>query len=147
VQLALRDVVTGRSLEALLAERESGGVELLEKARARMPAVGMALEIAAIKDIILPGEIKDLLNRVTLARKEAEALSVKRREETASTRQLANTARLLESNPVLLRLKELEMLGEIAARIDKLTLIGGDELVRGVALRQLAHPTPREDAD
>lgn len=140
VQLALREVVTARTLEALLTERESLGVELRDRARALVPAaIGMTLETAAVKDIILPGEVKDLLNRVTLARKEAEALSIKRREETAATRQLANTARLLEHNPVLLRLKELEALGEIAGRIDRITLVGsGGELMRTVLLSDLA---------
>ncbi len=144
VQLALREVVTARALEALLGERESCGAELLERARARLPEVGISLELAAVKDIILPGEIKDLLNRVTLAKKEAEALSIKRREETASTRQLANTARLLESNPVLLRLKELEALGEIAARIDRITLVGSGDMVKSVLLSDLAKEGKQE---
>ena len=98
----------------------------------------MALELAALKDVILPGEIKDLLNRVTLARKEAEALAIKRREETAQTRQLANTARLLESNPVLMRLKELEALGEIASKIDRITLVGSGDMVKSVLLSDLS---------
>jgi regulator of protease activity HflC (stomatin/prohibitin superfamily) len=140
VQLALREVISTRTLEALLAERDALGNTILEAARALLPSsLGVALELAAVKDVILPGEIKDLLNRVTLARKEAEALSIKRREETAATRQLANTARMLENNPVLLRLKELEALGEIAARIDKITLVGnGGELMKTVLLSDLA---------
>lgn len=138
VQLAMREVVTGRELDALLAERESLGTELRDRARALLPALGMSLEVVAIKDVILPGEVKDLLNRVTLARKEAEALAIKRREETAQTRQLANTARLLENNPVLLRLKELEALGEIAGRIDKITLVGSGDMVKSVMLSDLA---------
>ena len=138
VQLALRELITGRTLEGMLADREAAGAELLERARAHLPALGMALETASIKDIILPGEIKDLLNRVTLARKEAEALAIKRREETAQTRQLANTARLLESNPVLMRLKELEALGEIASKIDRITLVGSGDMVKSVLLSDLS---------
>ncbi len=139
VQLALREVVSSRTLEALLAERESLGEAIIARARATLPAIGLALELAAVKDIILSGEIKDLLNRVTLARKEAEALSIKRREETAATRQLANTARMLENNPVLLRLKELEALGDIASRIDRITVVGsGGELMKTVLLSDLA---------
>lgn len=138
-QLALRELVSARTLEALLAERETLGPAILERVRATLPKLGLVVELATIKDLILPGEVKELLARVTLARKEAEALSIKRREETASTRQLANTARMLENNPVLLRLKELEALGEIAARIDKITLVGsGGELVRTVLLSDLA---------
>ncbi len=137
VQLAMREVVTGRELDGLLAERESLGTELRDRAKALLPPLGISLEVVAIKDVILPGEIKELLNRVTLARKEAEALAIKRREETAQTRQLANTARLLENNPVLLRLKELEALGEIASRIDKITLVGSGDMVKSVMLSDL----------
>jgi hypothetical protein len=46
-----------------------------------------------------------------------------RREEVAATRSLANTARLLESNPVLLRLKETEAMKEIAEKIQNLTVV------------------------
>jgi len=75
---------------------------------------------------------------VTLARKEAEAMAIRRREETAQARQLANTARLLENNPVLLRLKELEGLADLASRIDRLTVVGGGDLVKPALLSELA---------
>lgn len=146
MQLGLREVITGHTLEGLLADREAAGAELLERARAHLPALGLVLESASIKDIILPGEVKDLLNRVTLARKEAEAMAIKRREETAQTRQLANTARLLESNPVLLRLKELEALGEIAGKIDRITLVGSGDMVKSVLLSDLAQGRNSGDA-
>lgn len=147
VQLALREVLSGLTLEALVSERESAGAALVEQARARLPALGIRLEVVAIKDVILPGEIKDLINRVTLAKKEAEALAIKRREETAQTRQLANTARLLENNPVLLRLKELEALGELASHIDRLTLVGSGDLVKNVLLRDLVTRSSSEGGD
>ena len=136
-QLALREVVAGRDLDQLIGEREALSAELRDRARAHLPAVGVALEVVSVKDIILPGEVKDLMGKVTLARKEAEALAIKRREETAQTRQLANTARLLESNPVLMRLKEIEALGEIAAKIDRITLVGSGDMVKSVLLSDL----------
>jgi regulator of protease activity HflC (stomatin/prohibitin superfamily) len=141
VQLALRDVVTGRELEVLLTDRGALGDELAASARARLPPVGVALESVVVKDITLPGEVKDLFNRVTLARKEAEALAIKRREEVAQTRQLANTARMLENNPVLLRLKELEGMAEIASKIERITLVGGGDLVKHVLLSEAVSGT------
>ena len=72
-----------------------------------MPEVGLAIEAAWVKDVIFSAETKALLGSVTLARKEAEALAIRRREEVAATRSQANTAKLLASNPVLMRLKEL----------------------------------------
>ncbi len=134
VQLALREVVSGRTLESLLADRSALSGELAERAALHLPDVGLALKVASVKEIVLPGDVKALFGRVTLARKEAEALAIKRREEVAQTRQLANTAKLLASNPVLLRLRELEALTELAGRIDKLTVVGGEDLLRQIRL-------------
>ncbi|GMU69284.1 MAG: hypothetical protein AMXMBFR37_16160 [Steroidobacteraceae bacterium] len=77
--------------------------------------------------MILPGEMKDILNRVVEAEKVAQANLIKRREETAATRSLLNTARLMDENPTLLRLKELETLEKVTEKVDKLTVFGGLE--------------------
>src|SRR3546814_11778711 len=69
--------------------------------------------------VILPGEMKEILNRVVEAEKVAQANLIKRREETAATRALLNTARLMDENPTLLRLKELETLAKVTEKVDK----------------------------
>ncbi|NOY25183.1 MAG: slipin family protein [Oligoflexia bacterium] len=135
VQLALREVIAARSLDQLTQARGELSEALSARARAALPAVGLGLCEVWVKDLILPGEIRELVNRVTLARKEAEALSIKRREEVAATRQQANTAKMLQQNPVLLRLKELEAMGELAGKIDKLIVIGNPELASAVRLK------------
>jgi regulator of protease activity HflC (stomatin/prohibitin superfamily) len=90
----------------------------------------------ALKDIILPGEIRDILNQVTAAEKQAQANLIRRREETAATRSLLNTAKLMEDNPLLVRLKELETLEKIADKVEKFTVVGGlNELLQTVKLR------------
>ena len=78
-----------------------------------------------VKDIILPGEMKLILNQVVQAQKEAEANVVKRREETQAMRSLHNTAKMMENNPILLRLKELESLERVTERIDNISVYGG----------------------
>jgi regulator of protease activity HflC (stomatin/prohibitin superfamily) len=80
-----------------------------------------------IKDLILPGEMKEILNQVVQAEKAAQANVIRRREETSATRSLLNTAKLMEGSPVLLRLKELETLEKVTEKIDKLTVFGGLE--------------------
>lgn len=69
--------------------------------------------------------MKEILNRVVQAEKVAQANLIHRREETAATRSLLNTARLMDENPTLLRLKELETLEKVTEKIDKLTVYGG----------------------
>jgi hypothetical protein len=63
------------------------------------------------------------MNRVIEADKRAAAQMIMRREEVAATRALANTARLIEGNPVLQRLKETEVMKEIAEKIGNLTVV------------------------
>ena len=80
-----------------------------------------------VKDVILPGEMKTILNQVVEAEKVAQANLIRRREETAATRSLLNTARLMEENPTLLRLKELETLEKVTEKVGSLTVYGGLE--------------------
>jgi len=77
-----------------------------------------------IRDVILPGEMKDLMNKVTEARKAAEAALITRREETAAMRAQANTARLLEATPLLMRLRELEVLEKVADKANLTVVLG-----------------------
>ncbi len=89
-------------------------------------ALGLEVVKAGIRDLILPGEMKELLNKVTEAKKAAEANLITRREETAAIRSQANTAKLLQENPTLMRLRELEILEKIAASSD-LKIVLGDK--------------------
>jgi len=59
------------------------------------------------------------------ADKAAPANIIRRREETNATRSALNTAKLIEDNPILMRLKELEALEKVTEKIDKLTVFGG----------------------
>jgi len=90
-----------------------------------MEGYGVRVRAIALRDIILPGDIREILNQVVAAEKQAQANLIRRREETAATRSLLNTAKLMEDNPLLVRLKELETLEKIADKVDKITVIGG----------------------
>ena len=88
-----------------------------------------------MKDPILPGDMRELLNRVVEAETVAQANVIKRREETAATRSLLNTAKLMDENPTLMRLKELEALEKVADKVDRLTVFGGLDGVLNGAVR------------
>jgi hypothetical protein len=66
------------------------------------------------------------MNQVIIAEKQAQANVIMRREETASTRSLLNTAKLMEENAVLFRLKEFEYIEKIAEKINQITLSSGN---------------------
>ncbi|AMV36373.1 slipin family protein [Planctomyces sp. SH-PL62] len=124
-QLALRAVVGGRELDALLADKQAVAVEAAGLLAPRAAELGVEVAALAVRDLILPGDMKELMNKVTEARKAAEADLITRREETAALRSQANTARLLADNPTLMRLRELEVLEKIAA-CGKLNVVLGD---------------------
>ncbi|MDR3197861.1 MAG: slipin family protein [Planctomycetaceae bacterium] len=114
-QLALRNVVSRRELEQFLSDKNEIASEAESILNLRAESFGVKVLTFGIRDIILPGEMKNLLNKVTEAKKAAEANLIVRREETAAMRSQANTAKLLENNPTLMRLRELEVLEKIAA--------------------------------
>ncbi len=124
-QLALRAIVGARTLEALLGEKEAVARELDAALRSRVAELGLAVVSLGIRDVILPGEMKELMNRVIAAQKAAEAALVTRREETAAMRSQANTARLFEQNPTLMRLRELETLEKVAEK-GRLSVVVGE---------------------
>lgn len=125
-QLVLRALVGARELDAFLAEKDGVVAELEQGLRKRVAAFGLDIVSAGIRDVILPGEMKDLLNKVTEAKKAAEANLIVRREETAAMRSQANTAKVLQDNPTLMRLRELEVLEKVAANA-KLNVVLGDK--------------------
>jgi len=127
-QLALRAAVGTRTLDALLADKESVGAEVRAALAARAAEFGLAVRGVGLRDVILPGDMKSLLNQVIAAQKEAEANLIRRREETASVRSQANTARLLAESPHLARLKELELLKDVLAGTSATFVFGEGDL-------------------
>jgi regulator of protease activity HflC (stomatin/prohibitin superfamily) len=125
-QLALRAIIGARELDSFLAGKDEVARELHEAVRARAGELGLEVMAVGIRDIILPGEMKDPMNRVTEAKKAAEANLIARREETAAIRSQANTAKLLAEQPTLMRLRELEVLEKIAAAGELKIVLGGE---------------------
>ncbi len=125
-QLALRAVIGTRDLDVLLTNKDSIAQDLEAMIKQRAKEFGLEIIALGIRDVILPGEMKDLLNKVTEAKKAAEANLISRREETAAMRSQANTAKLLENNPTLMRLRELEVLEKVAGN-SKLNVVLGEK--------------------
>jgi regulator of protease activity HflC (stomatin/prohibitin superfamily) len=125
-QLALRAVVGTRDLDTFLTEKDAVTSAFEEAVRRRAGELGLQVVSVGVRDIILPGEMKDLMNKVTEAKKAAEANLIVRREETAAMRSQANTAKVLADNPTLMRLRELEVLEKVATS-GKLSVVLGEK--------------------
>ena len=133
LQLALRAAVGTRTLDELLERKEIIDQVVVEQVAAPLSELGIEIGRVGVKDIVLPGEMKALLARVVEAEKAAQANVIRRREETAATRSLLNTAKVMEDNPVALRMKELESLERIAERIGHISVVGGlDQVLNGL---------------
>jgi len=125
LQLALRTVVSTQTLDELLADKNRLNAQILEVVASKIAEYGIVLKTVGARDIVLPGEMKVILAKVVEAEKLAEANLIRRREETQATRSLHNTAKVMEGNPTLLRLKELEVLERITSQISTLNVYGG----------------------
>lgn len=123
-QLALRAVVGGRDLDAFLADKDVVAEDVQRLVSGRATGLGLEVVSVGIRDVILPGDMKDLMNKVTEAKKAAEANLIVRREETAAMRSQVNTAKLLGDNPTLMRLRELEVLEKIAGSSNLNVVLG-----------------------
>lgn len=125
VQFAIREAVATRTLDEILAARDEIDKQVRAFVAGRVAELGAEVTEIGVKDVILPGDVRELLNKVVEAERVAKANLIRRQEETAATRSLLNTSRLMEDNPLLLRLKELEALEKLVEKVGRIDLHTG----------------------
>lgn len=128
-QLALREYVGRYKLDELLENKGDMSTYVYGKLKEKENELCIEVKEAGVKDIIIPGEIRQIMNTVLIAEKKAQANVIARREEVASTRSLLNTAKLMEENETLYKLKELEYMEKICENVGNLTLNGQGDMV------------------
>ena len=109
-QTAVRTVVAGVTMEALLTQRVAIGVQLRELIASQAEAVGVRVHAAEVRDVMLPGELRKAFSEVLKAKQEGQAALERARGESAALRNLANAARLIEGQPALATLRFLQTL-------------------------------------
>lgn len=129
LQLALREYIGKYRLDEILENKEQISEFAFKKLKEKENDYFISVADAGVKDIILPGEIRDIMNTVLIAEKKAQANVITRREEVASTRSLLNTAKLMEENQTLYKLKELEYLEKICENVGSISVSGGTDLL------------------
>jgi regulator of protease activity HflC (stomatin/prohibitin superfamily) len=130
MQLALRAYVGTYTLDELLAEKENIAAAVFDEVSNNATQLGVKVLNCGIRDVILTGDMKEIMNQVLIAQKQAQANVITRREETASTRSLLNTAKLMEDNEMLYKLKEMEYVEKIADKIGEITVSGNGNMVK-----------------
>ena len=109
-QLALRAAVNGVTVEALLNQRLEIGAQLLARVQPEAAKMGVNVLAVEVKDVIFPAELKRAFADVLKAKQEGQAALERARGESASLRNLANAARVLEGNPALMNLRLMQSL-------------------------------------
>ena len=127
-QMALREEIGRQKLDDILGNKDGITAYVFEKMKERCKEFYIDIVDAGVRDIILPGAVRDILSTVLIAEKKAQANVITRREEVASTRSLLNTAKLMEENPTLYKLKELEYVERICENVGNINIGGGDIL-------------------
>lgn len=116
-------------LDEILEAKEKISQEIYGALKQQEEMFCVTFLMAGIKDIILPGEIRAIMNSVLVAEKTAQANVISRREEVASTRSLLNTAKLMDENKTLYKLKELEYMEKICGKVGEISVSGNTGIV------------------
>jgi regulator of protease activity HflC (stomatin/prohibitin superfamily) len=109
-QLALRAVINGITVEALLNQKLEIGAQLLERVKAGAEKLGVSVLAVEVKDLIFPADLKRAFSDVLKAKQEGQAALERARGESAALRNLTNAARVLEGNPALMNLRLMQSL-------------------------------------
>lgn len=128
-QLAIREYVGKRKIDEILDNKEDMSKYISQKLKEKGKELYLEVTEASVKDIILPGDMRDIMNTVLIAEKKAQANVIARREEVASTRSLLNTAKLMEENKTLYKLKELEYIERICENVGNVNINGGGDIL------------------
>jgi len=141
-QLALRGPVQARRLDALLAERGTLEAEFTPPVREAAAALGIEVERGALRDLILPAEIRRMITEVERAKREGEAALERARGEQAALRSLANAARLLKGNPELHALRLLQALAAPQGKVAPTLVLGSGAVLPMPGAAAEAAPEP-----
>ena len=114
-QLAAREAIAARDLDAVLAERARMAAEITEATREAAEAFGVDVVRATVKDLILDAEVKAAHREKLVADQRGQADLVAARHQVAAARARANAAKVVADNPAILAQRQLDVL-ETAAR-------------------------------
>jgi regulator of protease activity HflC (stomatin/prohibitin superfamily) len=107
---ALRDVIGGRTLDDLLAEREAIGAQIAHITDKETEHWGLAVDGIRIQDIILPEDLKRVMSRQAAAEREKRANITKSEGDRLAAENLAAAARTMAESPGAMQLRTLQTL-------------------------------------
>lgn len=131
VQLAARRFLATQTLDQILKDRNELSDAIRTDVTASAKTYGVEIMRADVKDLAFPGNLREIMNRVIETERAAEAklIDARSRAEVAQLDARSQVAaleerlradqkqvELLAQNPLMLRMKELEVLREIGLK-------------------------------
>jgi regulator of protease activity HflC (stomatin/prohibitin superfamily) len=151
VQLSARRFLAVKTLDEILKDRNEISASVRADVREIAAAYGVEISRADVKDLVFPGNLREIMNRVLeterqseamliLATKNAEAalITAKGQRDAMNSKLQADAelANQLAAHPSLLRLKELETLQKIAEKPGNSFYINLGEAITATQLSQ-----------
>lgn len=152
VQLAARRFVVFRKLDEILRDRNEISDAVRDDVKSVATTYGVEIMRADIKDLVFPGNLREMMNRVLeterlsestiiQAKKDAEALMIRAEAEKERVKLELEAeleeAKKLEENPMLLKLRKIRALSDMAQ--------SGGRFVVGLESTDLAHTLKKDD--
>ena len=130
VQLAARRSLASMTLESILTNRNDLSEDILRDVKDAAGGYGVEILRSDVKDLVFPGNLQEIMNRVLAAQRLSEAQLVEARTQAAreaiEAQSRAEAAELYARYPQLLRLKELEALQTLGANASARLYVGFD---------------------
>jgi regulator of protease activity HflC (stomatin/prohibitin superfamily) len=146
VQLAARRFLATQTLDQILKDRNELSNAIKTDVSGSARVYGVEVLRADVKDLVFPGNLREVMNKVIETERQSEALLINARTqvEVATLHAKSQAAaledkikadekrvKLLSENPMLLKLKELEVLEAIGNKGNNHFYVGVDKLSRG----------------
>ncbi|PIS34383.1 MAG: hypothetical protein COT37_02485 [Parcubacteria group bacterium CG08_land_8_20_14_0_20_43_9] len=110
---ALRDIIGGVELDALLTERENVAIAIKQMVDAETDPWGIDVTAIKMQDIELPAGMKRAMAAQAEAEREKRAIIIRSEGEASAAQNLKNAAELLTSAPGGLSLRTLETIDNL----------------------------------
>jgi regulator of protease activity HflC (stomatin/prohibitin superfamily) len=112
-QTTLREMIGATNLAGLLSDRRAADLTLKESISAKTQTWGVTATSVEIRDVSIPKELQDAMSRQAQAEREKDARVTLASAEREIAQQVLEAAKLYDSNPTALRLRQMNLLYEM----------------------------------
>jgi len=144
-QTSLREMIGSTDLSRLLSDRKAADEQLRVTITSKTTTWGVSAVSVEIKDVSIPRELQDAMSRQAQAEREKDARVTLASAEQEIARQVLAAAKLYDSDPTALKLRQMNLLYEMNKERGTTVLIPTDmasSLGGAVAMVKALEPKP-----